>query len=117
VNHPDNDEQMGEINMIFEGSMSIALKTQGKKLEQEISLAQHIELGRRVRWSDIDILFRPQDHLDTELSNQNLLFVVKLPIGRHKVAKTPIDNEVSLNLIMRKTFIEMGHNLKDLTLV
>jgi hypothetical protein len=58
VNHPDNDEQMGEINMIFEGSMSIALKTQGKKLEQEISLAQHIELGRRMRWSNVDILFR-----------------------------------------------------------
>jgi hypothetical protein len=34
----DGDEQMGEINMIFEGSMSIALKTQGKKLECEISL-------------------------------------------------------------------------------
>jgi hypothetical protein len=34
----DGDDQMGEINMIFEGSMSIALKTQGKKLECEISL-------------------------------------------------------------------------------
>jgi hypothetical protein len=30
---------MGEINMIFGGSMSIASKTQGKKLEREISLA------------------------------------------------------------------------------
>jgi hypothetical protein len=36
---PDGDEQMEEINMIFGGSMSIALKTQGKKLEREISLA------------------------------------------------------------------------------
>jgi hypothetical protein len=35
----DSDEQMGEINVTFEGSMSIALKTQGKKLEREISLA------------------------------------------------------------------------------
>jgi hypothetical protein len=35
----------------------------------------------------------------------------------HKVAKTLIDNEASLNLIMRKTFIEMGLNLADLTLV
>jgi hypothetical protein len=41
--------------------------------------------------------------------------VVKLLIGRHKVAKTLINNGVSLNLIMRKTFIEMGLNLKDLT--
>jgi hypothetical protein len=31
------------------------------------------------------------------------------------VAKTLIDNEASLNLIMRKTFIEMGLNLADLT--
>jgi hypothetical protein len=31
------------------------------------------------------------------------------------VAKTLIDNGASLNLIMRKTFIEMGLNLKDLT--
>jgi hypothetical protein len=43
--------------------------------------------------------------------------MVKLPIGRHKVAKILIDNGASLNLIMRKTFIEMGLNLKDLTLV
>jgi hypothetical protein len=31
------------------------------------------------------------------------------------VVKTLIDNRASLNLIMRKTFIEMGINLKDLT--
>jgi hypothetical protein len=68
-----------------------------------------------MRWSDIDISFEPQNHLDTELSDQNLSFVVKLPIGQHKVDKTLIDNGVSLNLIMRKTFIEMGLNLKDLT--
>jgi hypothetical protein len=34
---------MGEINMVFRGSMSISSKTQGKKLEREISLAQRIE--------------------------------------------------------------------------
>jgi hypothetical protein len=28
----DSDEQMGEIKVIFGGSMSIALKTQGKKI-------------------------------------------------------------------------------------
>jgi hypothetical protein len=41
--------------------------------------------------------------------------VIKLPIGWHKVAKTLIDNVASLNLIMRKTFIEMGLNLRDFT--
>jgi hypothetical protein len=41
--------------------------------------------------------------------------MVKLPIGRYKVAKTLFDNGASLDLIMRKTFIEMGLNLKDLT--
>jgi hypothetical protein len=61
---------MGEVNMIFGGSMSIASKTQGKKLEREISLPQ-----RMMRWSDVDI---------------------------------------SLDLIMRKIFIEMGLNLKGL---
>jgi hypothetical protein len=106
---------MGEINMIFGGNMSIAPKTQGKKLEREISLAQRIEPGRRMRWSNVDISFGPQDHLDTKLSDWNLPFVVKLPIRRHKVAKTLIDNGASLNLIMRKTFIEMGLNLKYLT--
>jgi hypothetical protein len=106
---------MGEINVIFGASMSIASKTQGKKLEREINLAHCIEPERRMMWSDVDILFGPHDHSDTELSDQNLPFVVKLPIGRHKVAKTLIDNGASLNLIMRKTFIEMGLNLKDLT--
>jgi hypothetical protein len=106
---------MGEINVIFGGSMSITSKTQGKKTEREISLAQCIEPQRRMSWSDVDISFRPQDHRDIELSDRNLPFMVKLLIRQHKVAKTLIDNEVSLNLIMRKTFIEMGLNLKDLT--
>jgi hypothetical protein len=68
-----------------------------------------------MKWSDMDISFGLEDHPDTELSEKNLSFVVKLLIGRHKVAKTLIDNGASLNLIMRKTFIEMGLNLKDLT--
>jgi hypothetical protein len=106
---------MGEINVIFRGSMSIALKTQMKKLEQEISLTQRIEPGRKMKWTDMHISFRPEDHPETKLSERNLPFVVKLPIRRHKVAKTLIDNGASLNLIMRKTFIEMGSNLKDLT--
>jgi hypothetical protein len=106
---------MGEINVIFGGNMSITSKTQGKKLEREISMVQRIESGRRMRWFDIDISFGPQDHPDTKLSDQNLPFMVKLPIGWHKVAKTLIDNGALLNLIMRKTFIEMSLNLKDLT--
>jgi hypothetical protein len=68
-------------------------------------------------WSDVDISFGPNDHPETKLYNRNLSFVVKLPVGRHKVAKKLIDNGASLNLIMRKTFIEMGLNLKDLTSV
>jgi hypothetical protein len=35
----DGDEHMVEINVIFEGSMPITSKTQGKKLQREISLA------------------------------------------------------------------------------
>jgi hypothetical protein len=106
---------MDKINVIFGGILSIALKTQGKKFEREISLAQHIEPDRKMKWSGVDILFRPEDHPTTELSNQNLPFMVKLLIRWHKVAKTLIDNGASLNLIMRKTFIEMSLNLADLT--
>jgi hypothetical protein len=115
TNPPNDDEQMGEINVIFRGSMSIASKTHRKKLKREINLSQHIESGRKTRWSDVDISFRPDDHPYTELSDRNLPFVIKLPIGQHKVAKTLIDNRASLNLIMRKTFIDIGLNLKDLT--
>jgi hypothetical protein len=68
-----------------------------------------------MKWADIDISFGPEDHPETKLSNWNLPFVVKLPIGWHKVAKTLVDNGASLNLIMRKTFIEIGLNLSDLT--
>jgi hypothetical protein len=53
---PDNDKQLDEINAIFGGSLSITSKTQGKKLEWEISLAQRI---------DMDISFEPEDHLGT----------------------------------------------------
>jgi hypothetical protein len=64
---------------------------------------------------EADISFGPEDQLETGLSNQNLPFIIKLQIGRHKVAKTLVDNGASLNLLMRKTFIEMGLNLVDLT--
>jgi hypothetical protein len=70
-----------------------------------------------MKWSEIDISFGPKNHLETKLSNWNLPFVVKLLIRHHKVEKTLIDNGASLNLIKRKTFIEMGLNLSDLTLV
>jgi G3E family GTPase len=36
---PDNEDQMGKINVIFRGSMPITSKTQEKKLKQEITLA------------------------------------------------------------------------------
>jgi hypothetical protein len=95
--------------------MSITSMTQGKKLQREISLAQQIEPGRWMRWSDDYISFGPEDHLDMELSERNLPRVVKILIGRHKVGKTLIDNGTSLNLMMRNTFIEMGLKLSDLT--
>jgi hypothetical protein len=106
---------MTEINMIFGGSMSMTSKIQEKKLQLEINLAQHIEPGKRMKWSDDYITFRPEDHPITELLERNLPLIVKIPIGRHKVAKTLIDSGPSLNLIMRRTFIEMGLNLSDLT--
>jgi hypothetical protein len=106
---------MDEVNMIFRGNLSIASKTLGKKLERDINLAQCIVPNRRLKWSKTDISFGPEDHPEIELSNRNLSFVANLPIGWHKVAKTLIDNEASLNLIMRKTFIKMSLNLADLT--
>jgi hypothetical protein len=68
-----------------------------------------------MKWSNTDISLGSEDHPETELSNQNLPFMVKISIGRHKVTKTLVDNGASLNLEMRKTFIEMGLNLADIT--
>jgi hypothetical protein len=68
-----------------------------------------------MRWSDEYISFGPEDHSDTKLSERNLPLIIKIPIGRHKVAKTLIDNGASLNLFMRKTFSEIGLKLSDLT--
>jgi hypothetical protein len=92
-------------------------KQKGKKLEREINLVQSIEIDQKMKWFEVDISFGPDDHPTTELSNRNLPFVSKLPIWWHKVAKTLIDNGPSLNLILRKTFIEMGLSLTELTLV
>jgi hypothetical protein len=68
-----------------------------------------------MRWSDVDISFGPEDYPDTELSERNLPFVVKIPIRWHKVTKTLIDSGASLNLMMSKSFIEMNLNLAGLT--
>jgi hypothetical protein len=110
----NGNEQMREINVIFRGSMSITSRTQGKKIQREISLAQHIEPGRMMKWSDVSISFQLEDHLDIELFERNLPFMVKIPIGWHRVAKTLNDNGASLSLMM-KTFNEMGLNLAELT--
>jgi hypothetical protein len=55
-----------------------------------------------MKWSDVSISFEPEDHPDTELFDRNLPFVVKIPIGHYKVAKTLIDSGASLKLMMRK---------------
>jgi hypothetical protein len=68
-----------------------------------------------MRWFEVNISFGPEDHPITELSDRNLLFVIKIPIGQHRVAKTMIDSGASLNLLMMRTFIEMGLSLADLT--
>jgi hypothetical protein len=104
---------MAEINIIFRGSMSITSKTQGKKLYHEISLAQRIEPGRRMKWFDVDISFGAKDHPNTEMFDRNLPFMVKILIGWHKVAKTLIDSRASLNLMLRKAFIDMGLNMSE----
>jgi hypothetical protein len=67
---------MDKINVIFRGSRPIVSKTQGKKLEIEFNMTQRIELERRMKWSDTDISFGPEDHPEIELPNQNLPFVV-----------------------------------------
>jgi hypothetical protein len=53
---------MGDINVIFGGSIFIASKMHGKKLQCEISLTQWIEPGRRMRWSRVHISFGLEDH-------------------------------------------------------
>jgi hypothetical protein len=77
---PNNEDQMGKINVIFRGSMSIVSKMQGKKLKQKISLAQRIEPGRKMKWSGMDISFMLEYHPETELYERNLPFMVKLLI-------------------------------------
>ncbi len=75
---PNNVDLLDEVNVIFRGSMSISSKDQGKKLEREISLAQRIELGRRMKWSETDILFGSEDHPETELSTRVLATLCRL---------------------------------------
>jgi hypothetical protein len=70
-----------------------------------------------MKWSDVEISFGLEDHSNTKMSDRNLPFMVKIPIGWHRVAKTLIDNGALLNLMVRKTFIEMGLNLVELTSV
>jgi hypothetical protein len=48
TNPPNDDEQMGEINMIFKGSMSITSKTQGKKARA----GDQPDLAHRAREND-----------------------------------------------------------------
>jgi hypothetical protein len=68
-----------------------------------------------MRWSDVGISFELEDHPDMELANRNLPFMIRITIRWHKVAKTLIDSGASLNLMMRKSFIEMCLNLAELT--
>jgi hypothetical protein len=61
-----------------------------------------------MKWFRMDISFDPSDHPKTQLSDQNLPFMVKMSIDKHNVAKRLFDNGSALNLFMRQTFLEMG---------
>jgi hypothetical protein len=65
-------------------------------------------------WAKTIISFRPNDHPTVELSQMNLPFMVKIPIGMHQVTKILIDNDITLNLIMRHTYLEMNLLLAEL---
>jgi hypothetical protein len=88
----DDEEWFGDINMILSGSLVIASKAHGKKLKCKINLAQQLDPGRRLKWSEMEITFGPDNHLKIELTNRNLPLVAKIPINKFNVAKTLIDN-------------------------
>jgi hypothetical protein len=67
-----------------------------------------------MKWSEMNISFRLEDHPKTKLFDRNLPFVVKLPTGMHKVAKASVDNRASFSFIMTKMFIEMCLSQSDL---
>jgi hypothetical protein len=73
----------------------------------EVIITKPIRLGPdEVVWH-INLI-RTRDHPTTKLLNRNLRFVVKIHIGKHKVAKTLSDIGATLNLIMRPTYVEMN---------
>lgn len=67
-----------------------------------------------MKYSEVVISFGPSDHPSTILFSRNFPFIVKIPIGRYNVAKTLVDNGSSLNLMMRKMYLEMGLPLEAL---
>ena len=64
--------------MIFDGSEARPSKTVYKKLERELLTAD--PTTQRVEWWQQAIMFGPENHPKSKLSNRNLLFVVKIPI-------------------------------------
>jgi hypothetical protein len=69
--------------------------------------------------AEINVIFGGSMTITSKTQGKKLQreIIVKISIGRHKVAKTLVDIGASLNLMMGKIFIEMGLKLSDLTTV
>lgn len=64
-------------------------KTWCNKMETEFREAWSLEAeANLLKYREMVISFGPEDHPSTVLSNRNVSFIVKVPIGKFNVTKT-----------------------------
>jgi hypothetical protein len=91
-----------EILTIYGGTTAPASKTKLKQVLWQVSSTQPSE--RRLRWSEVLILFDIRDHPLNLYEGPLLPLVIKPYIRNYKVRRTLIDSGSALNLLFANTY-------------
>ena len=104
-----------EILTIYGGTATPTSKTKLKQVQRQVNSTQSSE--RRLKWSEVPILFDLRDHPLNLYDGPLFPLVIKPYIGNYKVEQTLIHSGSALNLLFANTYDNLALPRKSLILV
>ena len=104
-----------KILTIYSGMATPASKTKLKQVQRQVSSTQPSK--RRLKWSEVPIMFNLRDHPLNLYDGPLLPLVIKPYIRNYKVGRTLIDSGSALNLLFASTYDNLTLLRKALILV
>jgi hypothetical protein len=112
----EEDEEVvlpeNKILTIYGGTATPTSKTKLKQVQRQVSSTQPSE--RRLKWSEVPILFDIRDHSLNLYNGPLLPLVIKPYIRNYKVGQALIDSGSALNLLFANTYDNLALPMKAL---